>query len=66
MTASGEVVLNPDDHGVCHRLRVPDDLSPRASPGTDGYSPAVVKEVFVVSQVSTWVVLVMIATLSYL
>ncbi len=48
------VVLDPEHHGVCHRMRVSEDLSPRqmAAAGDSNASsgPGWVRELFVLSQ----------------
>jgi hypothetical protein len=48
------VVLDPERHGVCHRMRVPEDLSPRQTAAAgdlnESSSPGWVKELFVLSQ----------------
>mmetsp|Transcript_48628 Transcript_48628/g.75906 ORF Transcript_48628/g.75906 Transcript_48628/m.75906 type:complete len:342 (+) Transcript_48628:154-1179(+) len=42
--------MNPEDHGVCHRMRTPEDIRRRPPYGTQGYSPTAVKELVVISQ----------------
>lgn len=48
------VVLDPEHHGVCHRMRAPDDISPRSMPagGDAGASHGIgwVRELYVISQ----------------
>jgi len=54
------IILDPEQHGVCHRMRTPDNLAPRdATPATTAaasaepgasYGDGWVREVFVVSQ----------------
>jgi hypothetical protein len=48
------VVLDPERHGVCHRMRVPEDLSPRQTAAAgdlnESSSPGWVRELFVLSQ----------------
>ena len=48
------VVLDPERHGVCHRMRVPEDLSPRqtaaAGDPNELSGPGRVRELFVLSQ----------------
>lgn len=48
-----DVILDPGQHGVCHRMRTPDDLSPRTGFGAkpeELLDQSAVREVFVISQ----------------
>ena len=54
LSHGNHVVLNPESHGVCHRMRIPDDLSPRdilaAGLSDASHGHGWVRELFVLSQ----------------